>query len=107
MIFSSFSFFVFLFFDIFISGISTQETEAQEISAQTEVSCGLQKFGKFLRQLGQNLKLLAGGLNYFFEFFENSNLMLSGWAQSEIESRIYCKNLSSNGAPSEKLCLFY
>jgi hypothetical protein len=54
-------FFVFLFFDIFISGISTQETEAQ-----TEVSCGLQKFGKFLRQLGQNLKLLAGGLNYFF-----------------------------------------
>jgi hypothetical protein len=56
----------FFFFDIFISGISTQETEAQEISAQTEVSCGLQKFGKFLRQLGQNLKLLAGGLNYFF-----------------------------------------
>ena len=46
---------MFLFFvDIFISGISTQETEAQEISAQTEVSCGLQKFGKFLRQLGQN-----------------------------------------------------
>ncbi len=99
---------MFLFFDIFISGISTQETEAQEISAQTEVSCGLQKFGKFLCQLGQNLKLLAGGLNYFFfEFFENANPTLSGWAQSEIESRIYCKNLSSNGAPSEKLCLFY
>jgi hypothetical protein len=38
---------VFLFFDIFISGISTQETEAQEILAQTEVSCGLQKFGKW------------------------------------------------------------
>ena len=44
---------------------------------------------------------------FFFNFFE---IFLSGVAaegKTEIELRIYHKNFSRNGQPSEKLCPFY
>lgn len=63
-----FFFFHFIFL-IFFSSTAAQETEAQEISAQTEVNCGLQKIRKFLRRLGKHFNPLAGGLNYFFLIF--------------------------------------
>lgn len=46
-------------------------------------------------------------LPIFFDFFENSHRPKVGVGRPVMESRSCCKNLSQNGAPSEKLCPFY
>jgi hypothetical protein len=38
---------------------------------------------------------------------ENAKPTLSVWTLPQMESRIFCKKLSSVGAPSEKLCPVY
>jgi hypothetical protein len=87
--------------EFFTTNPKTQRMEAHKISLETELYCGLEKFTK---DLWNSWKHLNNFFNYLPDFFDRTKLALG---HPRMESGICCKNLSSNGAPSEKLCPFY